>query len=296
VLSVAAASSACVAGTPAPNVELAPSPVIAPYQTAPGGKACAREDASASEVRASLSRARAMVGAPPLDCDDSITTAAGAHARYLEANHEFGHTETPGKVGFTGVDVGDRLDAAHFEGACSGEVLSTLSGAASVDGEFGYLNTVYHRALLLRIESTTFGFGSASTSSVLDLGRPEDAHARPQRVVWPPDGATNVPTTFHASFETPNPVAPLDVVGSPVSLVTGHALTALAATLSGPSGPADFVLVTADDDPAKLVRVGEAHLVPKAPLQPNSTYVATFAFADAGEAVVLGSTFMTGDH
>ncbi|GAC1597280.1 MAG: hypothetical protein NVS3B20_20090 [Polyangiales bacterium] len=52
------------------------------------------------------------------------------------------------------------------------------------------------------------------------------------------------------------------------------------ATLIGPSGNVDAVLITASSDLAKLVRVGEAHLVPTAPLQPNTRYTATFVTAN----------------
>ena len=84
--------------------------------------------------------------------------------------------------------------------------------------------------------------------------------------------------------------------GGPISLVTGHALVAVVGVLMGPDGPVEAVLLTAANDPAKLVRAGEAHLVPKQPLAPNTTYVAHFGFLDASKAVALKTTFTTGAH
>lgn len=296
----AGATPACMAqtadGSSTREAELVASPVVGPAITAPGGKACPGATTDAVEVRDAISRVRAMVGLPAVDCATPLATAAGAHASYLAQNGEFGHTESKGRPGFTGASVGDRVGAAKFDGETDGEVLSSQVGAASIDSEFGYLNSVYHRAMLLRIETTTYGYGSSSAGSVIDLGRPDDAHQQAQRVVWPPDGATNVPTTFHSASETPNPVAPLQVAGSPISLVTGHALVAVVGVLMGPEGPVDAVLITSKNDPAKLVRTSEAHLVPKQPLAPNTTYVAHFGFLDASQAVTLKTTFTTGAH
>jgi hypothetical protein len=283
-------------GSSSREAELVASPVVGPAVSTPGGKACPGATPDAVEVRDAISRVRAMVGLPAVDCAATLAGAAHAHAGYLAQNGEFGHTETKGRPGFTGTSVSARVEAAEFDGETDGEVLSSQVGAASIDSEFGYLNSVYHRAMLLRIETTTYGYGSSSAGSVIDLGRPDDAHQQAQRVVWPPNGATNVPTTFHSASESPNPVAPLEVAGSPISLVTGHALVAVVGRLVGPDGPVEAVLITSTSDPAKLVRTSEAHLVPKKPLAPNTTYVASFGFLDGAQAVAIQSTFTTGAH
>jgi hypothetical protein len=278
------------------EAELVASPVVGPSVSTPGGRACPGATPDAVEVRNAISRVRAMAGLPAIDCTETLAGAAGAHAGYLAQNGEFGHTETKGRPGFTGASVGDRVEAAEFDGETDGEVLSSQLGAASIDSEFGYLNSVYHRAMLLRIETTTYGYGSSSAGSVIDLGRPDDAHQQAQRVVWPPDGATNVPTTFHAASEAPNPVAPLEVAGAPISLITGRTLISVVGVILGPDGPVDAVLLTSKNDPGKLVRASEAHLVPKKPLAPNTTYVVQFGFVDATQAVALKTTFTTGAH
>lgn len=294
---LAGATPAC-AITADPNgaaseAELQSSPVVAPFLTAPGGKACTATSEAAA-VSASIAHVRAMAGLPPLDCVDALDKSATAHAAYMAENGEFSHAEIRGRPGFTGVTPAERLERARFEGAAGGEIMSQQRGAASVDSGFGYMNSVYHRAMLLRVETTAFGYGDSEAGSVIDLGRPEDAHQQAQRVVWPPDGATNVPTTYHAGNEAPNPVAPIEEAGSPISLMTGASLEDVDAVLSGPNGRVDAALVTAKSDPAKLIRAGEAHLVPKAPLAPNTTYVVLFAFRQSGKGVALKTSFTTG--
>lgn len=277
------------------EAELAASPIVAPYLTAPGGKACTGS-ADAVAISTSIARVRAMAGLPAIDCVDSIGAASQAHAGYMATNGVFTHTETEGKPGFTGENPGDRLEHAHYAGSTGGEIMSQQTGAASVDSGFGYLNSVYHRAMLLRVETTAYGYGESAAGSVIDLGRPEDAKQQAQRVIWPPNGATNVPTTYHAGNEAPNPVAPIELAGSPISLMTGQAFEAVDVVLTGPQGRVDATLITHVNDPAKLVRVGEAHLVPKAPLSPSTKYVVLFAFRQAGAPVTLQTTFTTGPH
>lgn len=272
------------------------TPVTAPYLSTPGGKACATSASDAVEVRASLTRIRAMAGLPPLDCSDLISTASTAHAAYASRNGTFGHTEEAGKPGFTGATFCERMKAKGFVGECTAEIMAQLVGSPSIDGRFGYLNSIYHRSTLLRIESASYGYGAAGSISVLDFGRPAGTPARSPQVLWPPNGAQNVLTTFHASNEKPNPVEPLDDVGSPVTLIVGYPIGEISAVLEGPAGKVDTMLVTSKNDPANLVRSTDAHLVAKSPLVKNGKYRATFTYKFAGQVKALTATtsFTTG--
>lgn len=273
------------------------TPVTAPYLVTPGGKACATTARDAAEIRAALTRIRAMAGLPALDCLDTISLASKAHADYSARNSTFGHTEVAGQPGFTGASFCERLRAAKFVGECTGEVMSQQTGSLSIDGRFGYLNSIYHRGPLLRIESSYYGYGSAEAVSVLDLARPAGTPARSPQVVWPPNGAAHVLTTFHASDEKPNPVEPLEEVGSPVTLIVGYAIGEISAVIEGPSGKLDTMLVTSKNDAANLVRSTEAHVVAKQPLKKNSKYRAVFTYKIAGQVATLTATtsFTTGD-
>ena len=47
-----------------------------------------------------------------LAMNDTLVTAADNHSEYMHLNDHFSHQEVPGRLGFTGVNPGDRLIAA----------------------------------------------------------------------------------------------------------------------------------------------------------------------------------------
>ncbi|MEO7094397.1 MAG: hypothetical protein ABI175_14165, partial [Polyangiales bacterium] len=152
------------------------------------------------------------------------------------------------------------------------EVLTSLTGAAALDDWRGLMNSVYHRAPFLRAENTSFGYGHGTACATIDFGHLPGPVAAPTLVVWPPMGATNVPPAFRADHETPNPLPGSTTIGAPVTLLGGDPRLTFAAQLVGPDGRVDVVLRTAGDDHAHLVRRGEVHVLPRAPLAPNATY------------------------
>lgn len=91
-------------------------------------------------------------------------------------------------------------------------------------------------------------------------------------------------------------VAPIEVAGTPISLMTGKAFEAVDVVLTGPEGRVDATLITHANDSAKLVRSGEVHLVPKAPLAPSTRYVVLFAFRQGGTPVTMQTSFTTAPH
>lgn len=274
------------------------SRVAGTYRTAVDDTPCPGEDEGTAAARRSIATVRALAGLPPVKCDAAASHAAAAHCHYLAVNHEFTHVETPGRAGFTGVTFLDRLATAQFGREGSIEVLASLTADAAVDDPRGLMNSVYHRAAFLRVENVAFGYGSEGACATIDFGRVHGAPVPTTRTVWPPDGARNVPTTFHADHESPNPVPGSHVVGSPISLfTTDGALADVTVTLTGPQGSVDGVLVTGANDPAKLVRTSELHFVPRAQLSGDTTYRATIR-ARAGksanaEAFEISTTFTT---
>ncbi|MBI2394922.1 MAG: hypothetical protein HYV09_35460 [Deltaproteobacteria bacterium] len=270
--------------------------VRAPYRTAIDDHPCPAEKEGATAARRAIARVRAMAGLPALRCDAAASAAALGHCRYITANGELTHVQTPGRPQFTGVTFADRLAAASFGDQPATEVLANISGALVIDGARGFINSVYHRAPFLRTEATSFGYGEDAACSTIDFGRPPEAKRSPERtVLWPPDGSVNVPTTFWSGNELPNPVPGTTTVGSPISLIREAPLTGVTAEIVGPKGPLPAVLLTHKDDPNKLVRLGEAHLVPRAPLAPATQYTARFAFRAGGTSITTTTTFTTGD-
>ena len=272
--------------------------IQAAYKTPLGTSACPGEDEDTAAARGAVARVRAMAGLSPLRCDGAASLAATHHCDYVVANHVFTHVQTPGRPEFTGVNFWDRLSVQHFTEKPSAEVLTSYSGAMAVEDAEGLVNSVYHRAPFLRGEQTSFGYGHGRGCATIDFGRIGEAGSSDARVVWPPDGSSNVPTTFHADREVPNPLPGSVVVGSPVSLVAGGTLVDVGATLTDPSGAVlPAVLITQATDANKLVHAGEAHLVPRAPLAANTQYVARFHghFAKGG-AFEMTTTFTTGAY
>lgn len=275
--------------------------VRAAYRTAVDLSPCPGEDDDTASARLSIARARAMADLPALRCDALAGTAAKAHCAYIQSNGGvLTHFEVAGKPGFTGVTFEDRLACAKFVEKPAGEVLANISGATVIEGARGFLNSVYHRAPFLRAETTSFGYGHMGDCAVIDFGRlgdseDEDDDHDDALVLWPPDGATNVATSFHAAGELPNPVPGSNVVGSPVSLIRTASLANVSATLRGPTGALPFTLVTKATDAAGLVRAGEVHLVPKSPFAKHTTYVVRFSFgANAAKTTTVQTSFTTG--
>jgi uncharacterized protein YkwD len=260
----------CITTSPMEPVtdEPATAALVAPYRTTLDETPCAGEDATTAEARRSIARIRAMAGLKPLVCDAAASAAARGHCGYVVANGVLTHVQVPGRPGFTGVTFADRLRAAGFRLDGGGEVIATVSGATAITGASGFMNSVYHRAMFLRSETTVFGYGAYGGCATIDFGRPLDAAKMPiERVVWPPDGATGVATTFHASRETPNPVPGSVDVGTPISVI-GVGANANVAIAMGVPG----TLITHQSDPNHLVRPGEAHFVPARPLGAHKQY------------------------
>ena len=258
------------------------------------GTPCPGESKDAQAAREAVAVTRAWVSLPPLSCDLQAAAAAQAHCVYLDANHLISHVEEKGKPSFYGVTLQDRLAKAGFKLDASGEVVATLTGRNAVLGARGFMNSVYHRAFFLRAESTVVGYGGTLTCATLDFGRPKTPPA-PVAVVWPPDGAVNVPRAFQADRELPNPVPGSKEVGSPISWIGNGALTKIEATLTGPKGKVDGTIITHENDPGKLVRVGEVHFVPKAVFAKKTSYTMTFRATSGKAQLLFRTTFTTGD-
>ncbi len=283
------ALAGCAAASNAPEDERVAPVISGPYRTPIQVAECDDDDdSSATSVCLAIASVRALAGLQPLRRDDAASRAARGHCNYVSLNRSFTHTQDPRKPGFTGITFRDRLAAARFTDDPGGEVLASIVGGAAITGASGFLNSVYHRAMFLRSETTSYGYGVAGQCATIDLGRPHRFESVPVvRVVWPPDGARDVPTTFHADGELPNPVPGRAVVGSPISVI--GAAGAIAIALASPTGAVRGVTITSTNDPNKLVRPGEAHFVPDLPLTARTRYRVTVSVGNE----TLVSTFLT---
>lgn len=274
LVAILALSGCAVVGEPGVG-ETDEPPIDGIARTPLAGEACANEDEPAAEVRKAIGRVRALAGLSPLRCDARATSAARGHCDYVLANHELTHVQRRGQRKFSGATAADRLRAASVADELAGEVIANTDGAGVILASYGFMNSVYHRAFFLRSETLSYGYAGSYGCATFDFGR-RPGRAKEVMVVWPPTGSFNVPFAFYAARETPNPTVDGDVVGSPVSLIGLRPLSRLTATLTGPGGDVAVITVTHDSDPNGLVRVGEAHLIPRQPLEPSTQYHAAF--------------------
>jgi uncharacterized protein YkwD len=298
VLFAAFACSACAPGVAAIDDESdTPAEVTGAYRTAVLDLPCpGAEDEDTASARHAIARVRALAGLAPIRCDAAASAAARGHCAYVVANGTLTHVQSRDASGFTGEQFDDRLAAASFADDPAGEVIASITGADAIVGPRGFLNSVYHRALFLRGETISFGYGSVGGCATIDFGRSRNTADVPHvTVIWPPDGAKNVATTFFSSRELPNPLPGSTVVGSPVSLIRTRAIARVDASLHGPLGAVAAAVVTSSSDPSSLVRSSEAHLVPLEPLAPNTAYSARFTLDEgAVDSELIESRFTTG--
>ena len=156
-------------------------------------------------------RYRRPLGLPDLGWSALAAKAAQNHADYYAKNGYSGHTETPGKPGFTGKDFPARCRAVGIKD-CNGEVAFTEPDI--VKAVKGWLATPYHGSPIVVLP--TFGFGWSKKGSVGDAGSAAvgaytiDLEAAPNTPgsslkVWPADGMTKIPTQWWGA-ERPDPL------------------------------------------------------------------------------------------
>lgn len=180
------------------------------------------------EALAFLNEIRAKVGVHPVVLNKSITQAAVAHATYYNANKErlpglSAHSEIEGIPGFTGKSVRDRVKAAGWVpdryGGAYGEVMHYMQ-KSSLEAVKGWLDTAYHRNIILSPQYNEVGIGLVDGTAVLDLAGGGTSPSISGGIsVYPYDSQTDVPVGFYG-LEIPNP---LDQFGAEYS---GYILSA----------------------------------------------------------------------
>ncbi|WP_310831382.1 CAP domain-containing protein [Paenibacillus pedocola] len=160
-----------------------------------------------------LNEVRTRAGVPPVKLNAAITKAAIAHAEFYNANQAdlpglSAHSEIAGKPGYTGKSSLERMKAAGWVsgslGYASGEVMH-FGQNSSVAAIQSWLNTAYHRSIILDPSYTEIGIGLAQGTTVLDAGGP----GKSQQVgitVYPYDQQTGVPVGFYGG-EIPDPLS-----------------------------------------------------------------------------------------
>ncbi|MGN7360196.1 CAP domain-containing protein [Paenibacillus sp. SAF-054] len=172
-----------------------------------------------SSALAQLNGIRAKLGLPSLKHNAHMSKAAKLHAEYYNANRGTtasldAHREIKGLPGFRGITVVDRLKASGWlpgpYGYMTGEVMH-YEQASIKEAVEGWLDTAYHREIILSHRYQEVGMGLAKGTAVLDMAGPYDpAPIKGGIAVYPYDSMKNVGLGFYG-LENPNPIGKFHV-------------------------------------------------------------------------------------
>ncbi|MDR0268206.1 CAP domain-containing protein [Paenibacillus sp.] len=238
-----------------------------------------------SEALTYLNNIRAKTGLQPLQFSATISKAARLHAVYYNTNHgklsESAHNETKGMPGFMGMAVFDRLKTSGWSpgknGYTTGEIMH-FEQRESKEAVNGWLNTAYHREIILSHNYSEIGIGLVNGTAVMDFAGPYDpAPIQGGIAVYPYDGMKNVGTGFYG-LESPNPLSKFNVTksGYIISATTQNEMVWHKAQITDGSG-------------AEVPYFEELHnkntlfLYPKSVLKGNHTYKVSISYEMKGK-------------
>ncbi|WP_018754547.1 CAP domain-containing protein [Paenibacillus terrigena] len=172
------------------------------------------------DALAMLNEIRAQVGVPALVLSKEITQAARSHAAYYNRHERdkkvslSAHQEKQGMEGFTGTSAMDRMKAAGWNQAgtyrSSGEVMH-FKQKTSRQAMQGWLDTAYHRAIILSPKYNEVGIALVDGTAVVNLGGTRaPAPLQNGIAAYPFPGMTQAPVGFYGN-EVPNPLSQLGV-------------------------------------------------------------------------------------
>ena len=238
-----------------------------------------------------IDQLRRQHGLPTMNSEPALHAAAQAHADYMAANRSAGHTERPGRTGYTGKTPGDRAKAFGYFGRNSESVAK--SDQALADSVRRLFEAPYHRVMFLQPGRPDFGAGFTDGSACLKIG---GDHAD-GTVLSPPDRATAVPLEWDG-VETPDPLRGTPMkgpVGYPIVMaVFGQGADTLRLRsdqlkTSGRTVPI-VALHPGNDKKAK----GAVILVPRTPLNPRTRYQVQITYTQNGRQTTKQWSFTTG--
>jgi uncharacterized protein YkwD len=263
---------------------LAGSPAV-PAMAAEAGTAAGMNQ-DQSEALTYLNSVRAKVGLQPLQFSATISKAARLHALYYNANHEKlaenSHSQTKGASGFTGATVLERLKASGWSpgpnGYTTGEVMH-FEQSGSKEAIESWLNTAYHREIILSHKYKEIGIGLVDGTAVMDLAGPYDpAPIKGGIAVFPYNGMKNVDVGFYG-LENPNPLSKFNVKesGYIISATAQNEMVWHKADITDESG-ADVPYFE------ELRNKNTLFMYPKSVLKENHTYKVSLSYEMKGKA------------
>jgi uncharacterized protein YkwD len=276
------------ANTPAPLVPPTATPDNPTLPGAPGAPLATGN--IALDGREWINYRRSLVGMSTLTHSNVIDIAAQGHSDYQRINNTITHDQTPGKEGFTGVDVAARLAAAGYvfntrASRAYGEVIAAAGNGSGQYMAEELITAVYHRFVIFEPVFKEIGTGSATTAAGYNYFTANftanngygTGLSSGQVAVWPFNGQTAVPRNFFSDTEMPDPVPDRNEVGYPVSVHANIDVTVQVSSFTiRPRGGAELAarLLTHAND--THTGSSSAAIVPLAPLVANTTYDVSF--------------------
>ncbi len=308
ILGAALAMSACGGGgssspTPQAGGGMAAAPSPAAPALAPAVDAPTLTGNIALDGRNWINYRRAQAGVPTVTPNAQIDNAALGHSEYLRINNLMSHDQEPGRQGFTGAKLEDRLNAAGYtldraRGFAYGEVISGSNNGSGFFMTEELITAIYHRFVIFEPMFRELGTGAASASRGYHYFTADFASrngygpgiARGTIVSWPFNGQTGVAPNFFSDTEEPDPVPDRNEVGYPISVHTNLDSTlAVGSFTVRPRGGANLQVLRVDP----LGQATAASIIPVAPLRAATTYEVNFTGTVNGAAVTRAWSFTT---
>jgi uncharacterized protein YkwD len=261
---------------------------IGPISLDPGAPALTNN--TAVDGRNWINFRRTQAGLATVAENAQINNAAQGHSEYQRING-ITHDQQPGKQGFTGATLADRLNGAGWTvpatGYAIGEVISATNSNNGAYMAEELITAIYHRFIIFQPMFKEIGTGAAATSGgytyfTADFGARNGwgpGIAAGSVVVWPYSGQTGVAPNFFSDQEAPDPVPDQGVneVGYPISVEANLDQVLVVQAFSvRPRGGNDLnVRLLAPGSNAEVPKYTAA-IIPLAPLAGATTYDVTF--------------------
>jgi len=298
------ALASCGGGSDTPNVSKLSSGggALAQASTAP-----ALTNDIALDGRNWINFRRSQIGMPELSHNPTIDIVAQGHSEYQRINNLVTHTQSPGKQGFTGAELIDRLTSAGYvfkktNSYAYGEVISATGNQSGQFMAEELVTAIYHRFVIFEPAFKEIGTGAAATAAgyaYFTANFTSNDGYGPgigdgNIATWPFNGQTQVAPNFFSDYESPDPVDNINEVGYPISV---HAnINATVAVQSFSVRPRGGAILQAKQlgRPADLrTPRSAAAIVPLAPLKGGTTYDVSFSGTLDGAPISKNWSFTT---
>lgn len=297
-----------MSSTPTNPDSLTPAPGTPGTPTLPGASGAPLETGNiAADGREWLNYRRGLIGLSTLVRSNLIDIAAQGHSDYQRINNTITHDQTPGKEGFTGVDVSARLATAGYRFNTSasrayGEVISATSNGSGQYMAEELITAIYHRFVIFEPVFKEIGTGAATTSAGYNYFTTNFTAnngygaglAAGQVAVWPFNGQVSVPRNFFSNTESPDPVPDRNEVGYPISVHANIDVTVAVTSFTvRPRGGAELAVRLLNYPTDTHTGRSSAAIIPLLPLLANTVYDVSFTGTANGAAVSRTWSFTT---